>query len=195
MGCVDSTFADTRCAPIAGNLLLANASDPPRDLRDRDANCSGNGGPAGLSERQGLSIDLGAPALSLSVGDIACGGTASDSVGTSDWRIEERRANAVGEEILDGCVEVRGRVVEIRCDCTRTGYGDSWSKTIELIDEPARTNRGDGDFEDKGVSCGTLGGYRSVDGTRLATDSRDAFSDVGVGERCTDGPGRFGTGC
>jgi hypothetical protein len=41
---------------------------------------------------------------------------------------------------------------------------------------------------------GTLGGYRSAGGTRLATDSRDAPSEVGVGERCTDGPGRFGRG-
>jgi len=182
--------ADTRFVPIAGNLL-AYASEPPRDLRVRAANCSGSGGLAELSERQGLSIDLGAPVLSLSVGDNACGSVASDSVGVSEWRTEEQFVNEVGDRESLGCWEARGRELDWRCDCcTRTGYGDSWSKTIE-VDEPSRTNRG-GDF---GVSRGcTFGGYRSAGETRLATDSRDALSEVGVGERCTEGPGRFGKG-
>ena len=75
--------ADTRFTPIPGSLL-ACASDPTRDLRVRDANCSGSGGLAELSERQGLSIDLGAVALSMSGGDSACGGAAFVSEGISD---------------------------------------------------------------------------------------------------------------
>lgn len=183
--------ADTRFPLIPGGLPCT--SDAPRDLRFRVAYCSG---PVVLSERQGLSMDLGAPVLSLSVGDIACGGTASASAGrggSSDWRIEERCVDKVGDRGPAGCGVVRGRELEGRCDDTRTGYGDSWSKTIELI-ELSRANRGDGDFDDNGVSWGgTLGGYRSAGRARLAIDSRDAPSEVGVGDRGIDGPGRLGT--
>jgi len=88
-----------------------------------------------------LSIDLGAAVvLSLSGGDSACGGAVSVSIGMSDWRsdwrIEERCVNVVGDGVTECCGEVRNREWERRCDCTRIGYGDSWSKTIELIDEP-----------------------------------------------------------
>lgn len=196
-GCVDSIDADTRFPPTAGGLPPAYTSDPPRDLRGRVAYCSGSSGPAGLSERRGLSIDLGAPVLSLSVGEFACGCVASESVGkgsSPDWRIEERCLK-VGERGPVCCGDVRGRAPEWRCDETRTGYGDSWSKTMELIDEPSRVNRGGRGLDDKGVSeGGTGGGYRSAGGARLATDSRDAPCEVGVGGRCTDGKGRFGIG-
>lgn len=194
-GRVDSIDADTRFPPIAGGLLPTYNSDPPRDLRDRVAYCSGSGGLAALSGRQGLSMDLGVPVLSLSTGEFACDGVVSDSVGKggiSDWRIEERRVK-VGDRGPACCGEVRGRALERRCDDTRTGYGDSWSKTMELTVELSRINRWDGDFDDKGVSWGRTGaGYRSASGARLATDSRDALNEVGVGGRCTDGPGRLG---
>ena len=134
-------------------------------------------------------MDLGAPVLSLSVGGIASG-----SVGVPDWRTEERCVIEVGENESVDCGEARGRELGGRCDdgcCTRTGYGDSWSNTIELIDEPCRTTRGGGGFEDNGVSWGcTFGECRSAGATKLVTDSREAPREMEVGERC----GRFGMG-
>ncbi len=143
-------------------------------------------------------MDLGTPVRSLSIGGVECRGFTSDSEGktsSSDWRIEGRRLNGVEDSVRFGCGEVRGREWERRSDGTRTGYGDSWSKTMELIEPSRASNRAGGGLDDRGVSReGILGGYRSAGEIRLATDSRDEPSAVGGAECAIDGAGRLGIG-